>query len=398
MEDTQSEIRYANIIPLIGGMALGAQRATGKKPEFILSYPAFKGNDHILTDYWDDVPYHVIDPESNTIDMSLPRVDFVGALCPCAGLSQLNSAKSRGANAPQNEWLYKSTEFVLENMSPKVLWGENAPALYGSVGLPVAEKLRVIGEKYSYSMSLLRTDSTLHGIPQKRVRAFYFLWKSPNAPIMGWYKRETPTLGEHLATIRGLLDPAEVEEKTVALQKDPLYNWLKKVHGEGWRAEVRRCTKSLMDVVLMSGRIEEYLDFVQKGEYSEEAYNRAAHARHKREISKNFWDFSPFLPGDATGALTGARMNAIHPTEDRLMTYRELSHLMGIPLDMAIPNDAPGKIFQNVPSGTSADWTREVVKFCKGELPFSEQKFLKQDNVIQRTETAEVKREVQVLF
>jgi site-specific DNA-cytosine methylase len=266
------------------------------------------------------------------------------------------------------------------------------------VGLPVAEKLRVIGEKYSYSMSLLRTDSTLHGIPQKRVRAFYFLWKSPNAPIMGWYKRETPTLGEHLATIRGLLDPAEVEEKTVALQKDPLYNWLKKVHGEGWRAEVRRCTKSLMDVVLMSGRIEEYLDFVQKGEYSEEAYNRAAHARHKREISKNFWDFSPFLPGDATGALTGARMNAIHPTEDRLMTYRELSHLMGIPLDMAIPNDAPGKIFQNVPSGTSADWTREVVKFCKGELPFSEQKFLKQDNVIQRTETAEVKREVQVLF
>lgn len=392
------DIRYANIIPLIGGMALGAEKATGKKPDFILSYPAFKGNDHILTDYWTDVPYHVIDPESNTIDMTLPRVDFVGALCPCAGLSQLNSAKSRGANAPQNEWLYKSTEFVLENMSPKVLWGENAPALYGSVGLPVAEKLRVIGEKYGYSMSLLRTDSTLHGIPQKRVRAFYFLWKSENAPIMNWYKKETPTLGEHLSTIRSVLDPAEVEEKTEALRKDPLFNWLKKVHGEGWRAEVKRCMKSLMDVVLMSGRIEEYLDFVQKGEYTEEAYNRAAHARHKREIGKNFWDFSPFLPGDATGALTGARMNAIHPSEERLLTYRELSHLMGIPLDMKIPHDAPGKIFQNVPSGTSADWTLEVVKFCKGELPFSEQKFLKQDNVIQRTETAELKREVQVLF
>lgn len=397
-QGSATDLTYANIIPLIGGMALGAQIATGKKPEFILSYPAFKGNDHLLTDYWSEIPYHVIDPETNILDgIELPQVDFVGALCPCAGLSQLNSAKSRGANAPQNEWLYKSAKFVLEKMSPKVFWGENAPALYGSVGLPVAEKLREIGEQYGYAMSLLRTDSTLHGIPQKRVRAFYFFWKSPTAPVMNWYRRETPTLTEHLLPIRHLLDPEEVREKTEALAKDPLYNWLKQEHGDEWRIVVRKSMKSLMDVVLMSGRIEEYLRFVKDGGYSEEAYNRAAHAQHKRDIGKNFWDFSPFLPGDATGALTGARMNAIHPTEDRLLTYRELSHLMGIPLDMKIPDDAPGKIFQNVPSGTSADWTREVVKFCNNELPFSEEKFLKQDNVIQRVEIPD-RREVQALF
>jgi site-specific DNA-cytosine methylase len=247
-------------------------------------------------------------------------------------------------------------------------------------------------------MSLLRTDSTLHGIPQKRVRSFYFFWKSPTAPILNWYKKDSPTLEEHLLPIRDLLDKDEVFQKTEALRKDPLYSWLKKEHGDNWRKEVKRCMKSLMDVVLMSGKIEEYLSFVQNGDYTEEAFNRASHARYKREIGKNFWDFSPFLPGDASGALTGARMNAIHPTEDRLMTYRELSYLMGIPLDMKIPNDAPGKIFQNVPAGTSADWTREVVKFCKDELSFSEEKFLKQNNINQLIEMPKAKREVHVLF
>jgi site-specific DNA-cytosine methylase len=392
------DIKYASIIPLVGGMVLGAHLATGKKPDYILSYPAFKGNDYVLTDYWSDVPYHVIDPETNLLEQNIHAVDFVSALCPCAGLSQLNSAKSRGADAPQNDWLYKSAEFVLENMSPKVFWGENAPALYGSVGAPVAEKLRVIGERFGYSMSLLRTDSTLHGIPQKRVRSFYFFWKSPTAPILNWYKKDSPTLEEHLLPIRDLLDKDEVFQKTEALRKDPLYSWLKKEHGDNWRKEVKRCMKSLMDVVLMSGKIEEYLSFVQNGDYTEEAFNRASHARYKREIGKNFWDFSPFLPGDASGALTGARMNAIHPTEDRLMTYRELSYLMGIPLDMKIPNDAPGKIFQNVPAGTSADWTREVVKFCKDELSFSEEKFLKQNNINQLIEMPKAKREVHVLF
>jgi site-specific DNA-cytosine methylase len=393
------DIKYAAIVPLIGGMILGAKRATGKDPEYIVSYPAFKGNDSILTNYLTEVPYHTIDPEHNTVSQNLEQVDFVNALCPCAGLSQLNSAASRGANAPQNEWMYKSANFVFETMKPRVFWGENAPALYGSVGAPVAERLREIGEKHGYSMTLLRTDSTLHGVPQKRVRTFYFFWDSKNAPILNWYKRETPTLTQHLLSIREMLDVEEVQSKTEALHRDPLYQWLKKEHGTEWRAYVRKIGKSLMDVVLMSGKIEDYLEFVKNDDrFTEEAFNRASHAKYKREIGKNFWDFSPFIPGDATGALTGARMNAIHPTEDRLMTYRELSHLMGIPLDMKIPNEAPGKIFQNVPSFTAADWTTEVVKYLNGELEDSGEVFVKQDNILQRVEKGEKKKDLHILF
>ena len=60
---------------------------------------------------------------------------------------------------------------------------------------------------------------------------------------------------------------------------------------------------------------------------------------------------------------------------------------MGLPDDMEVPaGEHMGRVFQNVPSSTAADWTREVVKFIKGELQFSEHAFIKQDNISQRIE------------
>ena len=231
-------VKYAGIVPLIGGMMFGAEKATGKKPEYILSYPPFAGNDSMLMDYWKDVSYHVIDPDSNTVDKPLVEVDFVSALCPCAGLSQLNNGKNRGANATQNDWMYKTAEFVLEGMRPKVFWGENAPGLFGPVGEPVAEKLRAIGEKNGYSMTLLKTTTMLHGIPQNRVRSFYFFWKSETAPILNWYSVERPTLEQFLSGIDEYVSPEDKIEKAVELQTDPLYIWLKQEFGD-WRTFMR---------------------------------------------------------------------------------------------------------------------------------------------------------------
>lgn len=140
---------------------------------------------------------------------------------------------------------------------------------------------------------------------------------------------------------------------------------------------------SMMDVMINSGKANMYIDWVNKN-YPEHA-KKAEHALMKRTNGMGFWDSSPFLPTHHTGAFTGARMNAIHPTEDRVLTRRELMHFMGLPHDMKVPSpDHMGRVFQNVPSATSADWTREVVKFIKGELPKSEYAFLKQDNISQQ--------------
>lgn len=54
-------------------------------------------------------------------------------------------------------------------------------------------------------------------------------------------------------------------------------------------------------------------------------------------------------------------------------------------LDMTIPPDKDmGKIFQNVPSDTAADWTREVIKYLNGELEMSTSSFIRQDNIKQK--------------
>jgi hypothetical protein len=68
---------------------------------------------------------------------------------------------------------------------------------------------------------------------------------------------------------------------------------------------------------------------------------------------------------------------------------------MGLPNDMIVPTpDQMGKIFQNVPSSTSADWTREVIKFINGELQLSEHTFIKQDNISQRVEVPKREKSV----
>ena len=44
-------MKYITFIPLIGGMAIANEQATGKKPEFVLSYDAFAKNESSLKSY-----------------------------------------------------------------------------------------------------------------------------------------------------------------------------------------------------------------------------------------------------------------------------------------------------------------------------------------------------------
>ena len=133
------------MIPLIGGSALGCEKASGSLPLFHLSYAAFAANEAHLQRHWPSVPMFRLDTGNTaaTAD-SLKQIlaggdiDFVNSVCPCAGLSMLNTSvkgpSGRGSDAKQNEWMLKSAEFVLGEVRPKVLWGENAPGLFMTLG------------------------------------------------------------------------------------------------------------------------------------------------------------------------------------------------------------------------------------------------------------------------
>ena len=52
-------MKYASIVPLIGGETIAMQNVFGKLPEYILSYKAFEANDMQLVEYYrGEVPYH----------------------------------------------------------------------------------------------------------------------------------------------------------------------------------------------------------------------------------------------------------------------------------------------------------------------------------------------------
>ena len=126
-------MRFASIIPLIGGATIAMENVLQKKPEYILSYEDFKANDKHLVDYYKGkVPYHLYGDNGLPY---LPRVEVINTVCPCAGLSSLSP--SAGSNNPMNDWMYKSAEYVLSECKPDVFWGENAPRLASKMGEPV---------------------------------------------------------------------------------------------------------------------------------------------------------------------------------------------------------------------------------------------------------------------
>merc|ERR1712155_46255 len=108
---------------------------------------------------------------------------------------------ARGSEAVQNSWMLDSAEFTLANIRPKVLWGENAPGLFASAGQDLVEKLRQLGERHGYSFSMVKTNSELHGLPQRRIRTFYFFWNSPTVPILRWKNTKAKSLDEYLSEI-----------------------------------------------------------------------------------------------------------------------------------------------------------------------------------------------------
>lgn len=134
--------KHASIIPLIGGETLGTEAAFGTRPDYFLSYEAFWSNDrHIVNHYSNEVPYYVLDK-----NQSAPhKVDVIASVCPCAGLSQMS--QGFGDHNENNKWLLETTKYVLNDLKPKVFWGENAPGFAGKIGQNIRTTMYEMGRE-----------------------------------------------------------------------------------------------------------------------------------------------------------------------------------------------------------------------------------------------------------
>jgi site-specific DNA-cytosine methylase len=382
-------MKYLNIVPLVGGMTIANQLVTGQDPAAILSYSPFQSNDSHIVARNPQVPYILFDEpdgwKNPEYDKSIfENLDFVTTVCPCAGLSMYSSGK-KGYGAIQNQWMYDTANHVLESLRPRVFFGENAPGLYSAMGSQVANDLYEIGQQHGYSFSIYRTNTTLHGIPQSRVRTFYFYWDNEEAPVMNWYSRDRKNLKEYLAEVPDSA-PYQSAEHKIARKKtadsDYTWAWLTRAFGEG---EGRKLMKdgnynSIFDFADSEGLLDGMVDWLTENGY-EKGAKRTAAIRDKIKKGGNYWDNSFYIFRDEFNALISRSMTAIHPVEDRSITLREAMHLMGLPHDFELTDEKLAvHITQNVPVTTAADMTREVLAYLNGERMSSGCKFYKQDN------------------
>lgn len=404
-------MKYVTIVPLIGGMTIGNKMATGTEPEALISYSAFAKNDSYAKHYFSSVPYLEIDSETNkwaepTADrpllneelknLSLQNLDFVSTVCPCAGLSMMTpwnkSVSMNEDNSTQNDWMYKTADFVLNELKPKVFFGENAPGLYSKLGQNVLDNLRKIGKQSGYTFSIIKTSTLFHGIPQKRIRTFYFFWKSDKTPVLNYYDRPYKILSEYLKEIPQDALYQDILPNTIYDYNNPFLGFFKDRFGNQWREESKKVSSLSHSFKKIEGLEEEALNWIQtnREKYSESIMNKfekfVNRIIERKRTGRNWWDMTPQFMNEYSKALIGKYLEVgiVHPVEERFLNLRETMYLMGFPHDfelVKVSSNLKQIITQNVPTVTARDITLEVMKFINGELELLETDFIKQNNI-----------------
>lgn len=391
-------MKWSSIIPLIGGSALGCELATGKKPEYQLSYSAFAENEKHLKNYWKDIPIIQLDKDEKFDNQ---KMDFINTVCPCAGLSMLATNRDES----KNDWMINTAKYVLSELKPRVFWGENAPGLYTGVGEKIRNDLIKIAHDNGYSFSLYKTSTSFHGIPQFRTRTFYFFWDSKNAPIMSYYNRvkdrftnyiqaipETATLqsGEHIKDIfvhspiysyvlsrRGMTHPEFVQEFGDGVDRS-LHWHILRADGD-WSSSKREINKMTF--------LNDCIEWLQKEHPEHKELKTLKHIKNKVSQGKNFMSDSLVFYKDQTTAIVGKLLNQTsHPILTRSLNNREIMHMMGLPHDFELASNKINHVAQNVPVPTARDMAIEVVKYLNNELEISKSPILFQNNLQQKIE------------
>lgn len=380
-------MNYASIIPLIGGETIAMEQIFQKRPDYLMSYEPFYGNDkHLIEYYNNEVPYYLLDGAGK--NMWRP-VDVVNTVCPCAGLSSLSPvSKSESAT---NDWMINTAKFVLESVKPRVFWGENAPRLASKMGEPVVKKLREIADKNGYTMSIFKTKSILHGLSQVRDRTFYFFWKGKHVPLFNYIKRDYVKIEDAIRSVkRDPNDPMNIIPNATKPSDNPYYKFvLNEIEGGITHQEFfHKIEKTTNPMDYIESKNISYLDvskWMLANNFEKQA-ERCKTIHDKLNSGGNIMRKLVEIPKDHIGAFVGHLPSQLtHPDEDRFLTIRESLSLMKLPEDFILQGGKSNlnHICQNVPVTTAYDMAMSVKDYLEGNLPLIETKFAIQDNKTQ---------------
>lgn len=386
-------MNHACIVPLIGGIVIGSEAAFGTKPKYLLSYSPFKNNDRHLVEYYGGkVPYGLID---EGFQFKLSEVDAVSTTCPCAGLSSLSPGSK--ADSATNDWMVKTAKYVLEEVQPKVFWGENAPRLASKMGEPTVKKLRKIATDNGYTFMIYKTKSILHGLSQVRDRTFYFFFKGDVIPKFPFIQRPHKKIEDAIREVKFREDdPMKVLVSERRPSKDdPFYRFvLQKMHN-GWTHQrfQKEISKSInpMDYIENAGiSYREVAEWFREKELPEKLVKRCLTIDKKLKAGGNIMRKVTEIPKDYIGAFVGHYPSHLtHPDHDRYLTIRECLSLMGLPNDFILQGGVRNlnHICQNVPVTTATDMAQAVKDHLEGKLETMTVSFAIIDNKAQHIES-----------
>jgi site-specific DNA-cytosine methylase len=290
-----------------------------------------------------------------------------------------------GDDNPNNRWMERVTKFVLEEMRPKVYWGENAPGFAGKVGTPVRERLRQTGKENGYTMTVYRTKSALHGLGQVRERSFYFFWDQKHfdgTPLLDYYDVPRQRIEETILGATGNTQREPLNPKTPSAS-DPIYRRVLEKAGMTHREFARAMVDASKDENYPSlGRdVQHHLQFAMGETPAETAawlaahgYEREAKAFQRRatklDEGLNVMYRRTIVPAGIIGAFVNpSQLSITHPVEDRYIDAREAMTIMGLPQDFELldPKHCHNHVCQNVPVRTAQDMAVEVLRSLEGE-------------------------------
>lgn len=345
---------HAAFCPLIGGLAISA---SPKPPDYIVSTKNFYANDNLYLKYLkkvhpdQDIPYYDLDQYSEPYK----KVDLITIVPPCKGLSTASS-KSGPAN-PANDWLITFSAAAAKTGSD-IIVGENSPHLFSHWGQYYAQKLRDIGEAYGYFLTLWRTNTQLHGIPQARKRTFFSLTRSfpsclnNRTAIFKDLRSKTP---DYVTFLNSFPQAPDNECSVDRLAKDfrdyPTIQFLDEI-GFDYRTPDITSTNTLR-IISENGLLLKFQEYIEKSDspFVPELRRMCELYRKKRTI----WDKTPryIAQHDFPTVMYRSMVEALRSDSYRTLTVRENMRLMGLPEAMdEPPYGLIHSISQNVPTCT----------------------------------------------
>ena len=121
----KEKVNWVSVIPKIGGSSIGSFQAASSLPLYQVSYSEFQRNDAHIARYWPTVPIFYLNAFDECNQFIESEIDFVIVVCPCSGLSMLNTVTSgktgRGGTSTKNEWMIRTSCGICGSFFPLIL-------------------------------------------------------------------------------------------------------------------------------------------------------------------------------------------------------------------------------------------------------------------------------------